>query len=129
MEKPKSRRKPSIRERRFEVLFNEKEWLNMVENFQKSGIKSLASYIRFCISGVDKPPMKRKPRKTIDDKLMGQTKRIGNNINQIARKMNSGEYSPQSEELLYRLQLALNNMEKTVKDLQDRVQLEEGVTQ
>lgn len=101
----------------------------MIDNFQKSGIKSLASYVRFCISGVDKPAMKKKPRKSIDEKLMGQTKRIGNNINQLARKVNSGEYSPQSEEFLYRLQLALNNMEKTVKDLQDRVQLEEGVSQ
>lgn len=129
MDKPKSKRKPIIRERRFELLFNEKEWLTMIDNFQKSGIKSLASYVRFCISGVDKPAMKKKPRKTIDEKLMGQTKRIGNNINQLARKVNSGEYSPQSEELLYRLQLALNNMEKTIRDLQERQALDERATE
>lgn len=112
------------RERRFELTFNEVEWNKLVSDYQKSGLINLTEYIRACLND-SKVKRVYGPRKTTDEKLIGQIKRVGNNVNQIARKLNSGEYGNQTDELNYRLQLALMNLEKCVCDVQAHQQKEE----
>lgn len=110
--------------KRVEFRLTEMEYKHLVNDYQLSELPTLTDYARAMLFKDMKSRVSR-PRKTTDEKLINQVKRVGNNINQIARKINSGEYGEKSEELVYRLELALKNLEKSVCDVQAHQQKEE----
>lgn len=110
--------------KRVEFRLTEPEYNHLVNDYKQSELPTLTHYARAMLfKDMKKRPFKE--RKTTDAKLINQVKRVGNNINQIARKLNSGEYGKESEELVYRLQLALKNLEKSVFDVQAHQQKDE----
>jgi hypothetical protein len=112
------------RVKRVEFRLTEPEYNHLIKDYEVSGLPTLTHYARAMLfKDMKKRPFKE--RKTTDEKLINQVKRVGNNINQIARKLNSGEYGQESEELVYRLQLALKKLEKSVFDVQAHQQKEE----
>ena len=117
-------KKVKRRVKRVEFRLTEMEYKHLVNDYQLSELPTLTDYARAMLFKDMKSRVSR-PRKTTDEKLINQVKRVGNNINQIARKINSGEYGEKSEELVYRLELALKNLEKSVYDVQAHQQKEE----
>lgn len=117
-------KKVKRRVKRVEFRLTEMEYKHLVNDYLLSELPTLTDYARAMLFKDMKSRISR-PRKTTDEKLINQVKRVGNNINQIARKINSGEYGEKSEELVYRLELALKNLEKSVCDVQAHQQKEE----
>lgn len=120
----KVKRRVKRRVKRVEFRLTEMEYKHLVNDYQLSELPTLTDYARAMLFKEMKSRVSS-PRKTTDEKLINQIKRVGNNVNQIARKLNSGEYNNQTDELNYRLQLALKNLEKCVCDVQAHQQKEE----
>ncbi len=74
------------------IRWTEEEWANVSGKADKAGL-AVAAFARAATLGDPGPRAQRRP--PADHKvlrqLLGEAGRIGNNVNQIARAMNSGE--------------------------------------
>lgn len=91
------------------IELREDEHQKMLEDVKKSGLTK-STYIRKLIKG---EKIRVRPAAEIS-KLYTEVNRIGNNINQIARSVNSGMASPETaaEQALFLLRKVYDLMEK-----------------
>lgn len=91
-----------IRNVRFECRLSPHEYEKLVERWEKSSHNSMARFARSCIFGdEDKIELHLQQNKKDEvDRLhlLAEISRIGNNVNQIAKKLNSN-YGPKAHAL------------------------------
>ncbi len=76
------------RAHKIEILLNVFELATIIAGTMVSVVKENAPYVRSLIMGTI--PRLQNPAKAIDETLLVQLAKIGNNLNQIARDVNSG---------------------------------------
>ena len=90
-----------------------KEERDYIEKKSKQKHISVSEYIRICCQAP--PPVTRKEFLEIKMELIYQLRKIGVNINQIAKKYNEHNYVEPSEELLCKLDEVYGMMKHTIR--------------
>ena len=85
------RRENLNRKKYLYVYFTEKEYNEFLKFYKDEGHKSLSNYARFkLLNNGNSNQKKQLEIESLYIDLMGNFSKIGNNINQIARRLNSG---------------------------------------
>lgn len=91
-----------IRNVRFECRLSPIEYDQLVQRWEKSSHNSMARFARSCIFGDEDKielHLQQKEKSQVDRlHLLAEISRIGNNVNQIAKKLNSN-YGPKAQAL------------------------------
>lgn len=91
-----------IRNVRFECRLSPIEYDALVKRWEKSSSNSMASFARSCIFGEEDKielQLKQQKKDQLDRlHLLSAINRVGNNVNQIAKKLN-GNYGPKAQVL------------------------------
>lgn len=94
---------PNVRKKRFEIRFHNHEFVKISQAFLDSGqYQNLAQYIRENILDVADSGKKSASRTEVLQEfssLQDELRRIGNNVNQIARRVNYGDESNLTRDL------------------------------
>ena len=95
----------------FRINEREKKWLNQLTSYSN---RSKADVIRDLVF---KERLLQPKIPLLDQKTYGELKRIGTNINQIAKKLNAGAKTPATEEHVNELKFMLDQiLQKLLND-------------
>lgn len=107
----------AIRSRRFELRLTDEEFAQLEKNYQASGHNSMAAFAREVLTSdhqADEKPSGNLIKELILalNKFTLATSRLGNNINQIARQLNSRHHEMLSTKMAEDIAACRQNLKK-----------------